>query len=69
MIDANLKPWLIEVNYTPSFRCNSPLDLRIKKGLIRDTLNLINVTLNTVDFSTNLLQYCDTVTESKTLIL
>jgi len=44
IIDENLKPWLLEINYTPSFKCNSHLDLRIKKGLIRNTLNLINVT-------------------------
>jgi len=38
-----LKPWLIEINYTPSFWTDSPLDLKIKKTLIKDTLILLNV--------------------------
>ena len=36
MLDANLKPWLLEVNHTPSFSCGSPIDLRIKKGVISE---------------------------------
>lgn len=43
MIDNNLKPWLIEVNHAPSFSTETPLDLQIKRHLIIDTLNLINV--------------------------
>jgi len=45
LLDYQLKPWLLEINHTPSFRCGSPLDLRIKKGIIRDTLRLANVSL------------------------
>ena len=41
MIDENLKPWVIEVNHRPSFGTNTPLDLKIKQGLVLDTLNLI----------------------------
>jgi tubulin polyglutamylase TTLL5 len=40
MLDQNLKPWLLEVNISPSLACDSPLDLRIKHGLFIDTLNL-----------------------------
>ena len=30
LLDENLKPWLLEINYTPSFRTDTPLDLKIK---------------------------------------
>lgn len=38
MIDSNLKPYLIEVNHTPSFWTDSPLDLEVKRHLIIDAL-------------------------------
>lgn len=41
LIDANLKPWLIEVNVCPSLSSTSPLDKRIKATLISDILNLV----------------------------
>ena len=43
MIDSNLKPWLLEVNLSPSLATDSPLDLHIKSNLIADTLNLVGV--------------------------
>ena len=43
LIDSDLKPWLLEVNFTPSFTTDSPLDLRIKSQIIADTLKLINL--------------------------
>jgi hypothetical protein len=43
MFDQHLKPWLIEVNHSPSFACDSPLDEEIKEGLIAETLALVNV--------------------------
>lgn len=43
LIDAAMKPWLLEVNLSPSLGCNSPLDLRIKSSLIVDLLNLVGV--------------------------
>lgn len=43
MIDAKLKPWLLEVNHTPSFSTDTPLDFHIKRSLILDTLNLVKV--------------------------
>ena len=35
-----MKPWLMEVNISPSLMTESPLDLKIKSGLFLDTLNL-----------------------------
>lgn len=34
LLDSNFKPWLLEVNLTPSLNCDSPLDLSIKSSLI-----------------------------------
>ena len=45
MLDHKLKPWLIEVNHTPSFTTDTPLDKIIKKNVIRDTLKLMNISL------------------------
>lgn len=41
MIDAALKPWLIEVNHLPSFATDSPLDLRIKSQIVATTLAVL----------------------------
>ena len=41
LIDDELKPWLIEVNASPSLARDHPLDVEIKDALIADTLDLI----------------------------
>ena len=33
MLDDKLKPWIIEVNHSPSFSTDSPLDFKIKKKM------------------------------------
>jgi len=43
MIDHKLNPYLLEINYTPSFTADTPLDQHIKKNLISDALQLLNV--------------------------
>lgn len=43
MIDSNLKPWLIEINLSPSLACDSPIDMEIKSNLIANTLNLVGI--------------------------
>jgi len=40
LIDADLKPWLIEVNASPSLSRDNELDFRIKDAMIRDTLRI-----------------------------
>lgn len=40
LVDALLKPWLLEVNLSPSLACESPMDLKIKSHLIADFLTL-----------------------------
>jgi len=40
MIDSELKPWLIEVNHSPSLHGDSELDRRIKTTVIKESLVL-----------------------------
>ena len=47
MLDKRLKPWILEVNVSPSLHSNSPLDVNIKGVLIRDLLNIAGFTLPT----------------------
>jgi tubulin polyglutamylase TTLL5 len=41
LLDSNMKPWLMEVNLSPSLATESPLDLKIKSGLFIDSMNLM----------------------------
>jgi tubulin polyglutamylase TTLL6/13 len=45
MIDEKGKPWLLEVNHSPSFSTDTPLDYKIKYDLIKDTINLLNLSI------------------------
>ena len=42
LLDHKLKPWLIEVNHTPSFTTDTPFDYEIKYNVIKDTIKLMN---------------------------
>lgn len=42
-LDDKLKPWILEVNHAPSFTTDSPLDFKVKKNLIADTIRLLNL--------------------------
>uniref|UniRef100_A0A8C7PSP0 Tubulin--tyrosine ligase-like protein 5 n=1 Tax=Oncorhynchus mykiss TaxID=8022 RepID=A0A8C7PSP0_ONCMY len=41
LIDSNLKPWLLEVNLSPSLACDAPLDLKIKASMISDMFSIV----------------------------
>ncbi|CAK6438328.1 unnamed protein product [Pipistrellus nathusii] len=43
LLDRKLKPWLLEVNHSPSFSTDSSLDKEVKDSLLFDTLVLINL--------------------------
>lgn len=43
MLDSNVKPWLLEVNLSPSLSTDSPLDYHIKSNLLIDSFNLMGV--------------------------
>uniref|UniRef100_H2T511 Tubulin tyrosine ligase like 4 n=1 Tax=Takifugu rubripes TaxID=31033 RepID=H2T511_TAKRU len=40
MLDENLKPWILEVNISPSLHSNTALDVSIKGQMVKDLLNL-----------------------------
>ena len=42
-LDEKLKPWILEVNHAPSFSTDSPLDFKVKKNLVTDTIKLLNL--------------------------
>ena len=39
LIDSDLKPWLLEVNLSPSLNCEAPIDLKIKVKEIKESFN------------------------------
>lgn len=43
ILDKKLKPWLLEINYTPSFTADTPLDKRIKEDCVKEALDLMNI--------------------------
>ncbi|EPB78073.1 Tubulin-tyrosine ligase family protein [Ancylostoma ceylanicum] len=45
LVDEDLKPWLLEVNLSPSLSCDAPLDSLVKSRLICDLFNLACVPL------------------------
>lgn len=46
LIDKKLKPWLLEVNWSPSLATESPFDKVLKQNVITDTLKIINIPPN-----------------------
>ena len=43
MLDHKLKPYILEVNHSPSFTADSPFDVKIKGDLLTDTIKLIHL--------------------------
>lgn len=43
LIDEDMKPWLLEVNLSPSLGCDAPLDLRVKSSMMADLLTLVGL--------------------------
>jgi len=44
MLDRNHRPWLLEVNNSPSYNTDTPFDKHIKGELIRNTFKMLNIT-------------------------
>ena len=42
MIDWKMRPYLLEVNHSPSFTCDSPLDQIVKTSVLRQTMELVS---------------------------
>ncbi|KAK5879728.1 hypothetical protein CesoFtcFv8_022821 [Champsocephalus esox] len=45
LIDAEFKPWLLEVNYSPALTLDCQADITVKRGLIGDLIDLMNYKL------------------------
>ena len=45
MLDNTLKPWLIEINGSPSMTATTPEDQKMKCDLLDDTLTIVNLEL------------------------
>lgn len=45
MLDSKLKPWMIEVNHTPSFNSDTDIDETIKINLLKDTFDIIQLSV------------------------
>lgn len=43
LVDEDLKPWLVEVNLSPSMLAESPLDQQVKSAVLSDTFNIVGV--------------------------
>jgi len=43
LIDDALKPWLIEVNASPSMTANTPQDYEMKVALLDDTFTVLDI--------------------------
>ncbi len=56
MLDNHCKPLILEVNHSPSFGTDSPLDHKIKSSLIQDTLKLLGLSVNRRNFYKQMIQ-------------
>lgn len=43
LLDSNFKPYILEVNFSPSLSADTPLDYHIKSNLLVDTLNIVGI--------------------------
>jgi tubulin polyglutamylase TTLL6/13 len=43
MLDHKLRPWMLEVNHTPSFNCETGIDFQIKERLLKDALEIVQL--------------------------
>jgi tubulin polyglutamylase TTLL9 len=43
LLDANLRPWLLEVNGSPSMTANTPIDKQLKVGILDDVFTILDM--------------------------
>ena len=51
LLDDCLRPWLIEINLSPSLNTDSAVDLKIKGNMIADTFTMVGIVSNDQRFS------------------
>ncbi|RKO83413.1 tubulin-tyrosine ligase family-domain-containing protein, partial [Blyttiomyces helicus] len=49
LLDDTLKPWLMEVNISPSLKATCDFDYRLKSALVADLLNLVGIRVGDVE--------------------
>jgi tubulin polyglutamylase TTLL6/13 len=50
LIDRDLKPWVLEVNHSPSFHCDSEFDLKLKEKVITQALRIADIPFDFYEF-------------------
>merc|ERR1719387_2568416 len=43
LVDANYRPWLLEVNASPSLTANTPADYKLKFEMLDDVLTIVDI--------------------------
>ncbi len=43
LIDCDLRPWLLEVNFSPSLACDTDFDLGVKSAVLSDLFNMVGL--------------------------
>jgi tubulin polyglutamylase TTLL9 len=43
LLDSELKPWLLEVNSSPSMTANTPADAELKNSILDDTFTVLDL--------------------------
>ncbi|XP_002738538.1 uncharacterized protein LOC100373878 [Saccoglossus kowalevskii] len=44
LIDENMKPWLLEVNFSPALGVDCPIDQQVKKPMLNDLIDMLSFT-------------------------
>jgi tubulin polyglutamylase TTLL6/13 len=50
LVDHNLKPWVLEVNHSPSFHCGSNFDKELKENVISQALRIVDIPFDIYEF-------------------
>ena len=59
MFDDQFKPWVLEVNLSPSFDCEALLDARIKATMVSDLFTLTGIVCQNPSIYSNKLRHRD----------
>lgn len=57
ILDNKLKPWVLEVNHSPSLTCDADVDRDVKLALLSDSLRLLGLDQADEDSSTSAVAY------------
>ena len=47
LLDNKFRPWLLEVNHSPSFNCDCPVDVSVKNAVLEDALKSLSLSAAT----------------------